>query len=65
MFFFFFIMKVFASNKKCSLSEQDVEVSKDDAHKLQNRKWVASAVLDSEKAYLECLNMLCKVKVQL
>lgn len=41
---------------------QDAEISKDDAHKLQNRKWVASAVMDSEKAYLECLNLLYKVR---
>lgn len=35
----------------------------DDAQKLHKRKWVVSAVLDSEKGYLECLNMLMQVSV--
>jgi phage-related minor tail protein len=43
------------------ISQAAEELKDDDAQKLQNRKWVASAVVDSEKAYLECLNTLHKV----
>ncbi|KAL9981682.1 hypothetical protein ACROYT_G010421 [Oculina patagonica] len=32
----------------------------DKAEKLHKRKWVVAAVLDSEKGYLECLNILYK-----
>lgn len=45
-----------------SPSKRPLHESNDDsrAEKLHKRKWVVAAVLDSEKGYLECLNMLHK-----
>lgn len=38
------------------------ELDEEDAEKLQTRKWVVSGVLDSEKGYVECLELLRKVQ---
>lgn len=45
----------------CHLCQETCE--DDEAGKLHKRKWVVAAVLDSEKGYLECLNLLYKVRL--
>lgn len=44
-------------------SKQPFQESSDDdkAEKLHKRKWVVASVLDDERQYLECLNMLSKI----
>ena len=37
------------------------QLVENDTEKLQTRKWVISGVLDSEKGYVECLELFKKV----